>query len=175
MDRNRGIGLDGRIPWYLSDDLRQFKRLTMGHTLIQGRITWESIGRALPGRRMVVLTRQADYEVPEGVAICGSLAEALALARLAGDDEAFIGGGEALYREALPYADRIYLTYVDAEVETDTHFPGFDESEWAARTLLEQPADERNDYAFMTLLLQHSPPAHPRNKPPTPSPLPLPS
>jgi dihydrofolate reductase len=153
MERNRGIGLDGRVPWQLSADLRQFKRLTMGHTLIQGRITWESIGRPLPGRRMVVLTRQAGYEVPAGVYVCESLGEALELARSAGDDEAFIGGGEAVYREALPLADRIYLTYVDAEVDTDTHFPEFDETEWESMTLLEHPADERNDYAFRTDLL----------------------
>jgi dihydrofolate reductase len=156
MDRNRGIGLDGRVPWRLSDDLRLFKRLTMGHTLIQGRITWESIGKALPGRRMVVLTRQADYVVPEGVVVCGSLSDALDLARVAGDDEAFIGGGEAVYRKALPLADRIYLTYVDAEVKTDTYFPTFDESNWAARTLLEQPADERNEFAFRTALFERS-------------------
>jgi dihydrofolate reductase len=152
MDKNRGIGLAGQIPWRLSDDLRQFKRLTMGHTLIQGRITWESIGRPLPGRRMVVLTRRPDYEVPEGVYVCGSLDEALDLARSAGDEEAFIGGGEAVYREALPMADRIYLTFVDAEVEADTYFPSFDEAEWEARTLLEHPADERNEYGFRTLL-----------------------
>lgn len=154
MDQGSGIGIDGRVPWRLSDDLRQFKRLTMGHTLIQGRITWESIGRALPGRRMVVLTRQADYEVPEGVFVCGSLAEALDLARSAGDDEAFIGGGEAVYREALPLADRIYLTHIDVLVETDTHFPEFDETEWKARILLEQPADERNEFSFRTELLE---------------------
>jgi len=154
MDRNRGIGLDGRVPWRISDDLRLFKRLTMGHTLIQGRITWESIGRSLPDRRMVVLTRQADYPVPEGIIVCGSLAGALDLARAAGDDEAFIGGGEAVYRAALPLADRIYLTYVDAEVETDTYFPTFDESNWAARTLLEQSADERNEFAFRTALFE---------------------
>ena len=152
MDRNRGIGLGGRVPWHLKDDLRAFKRLTMGHTLIQGRVTWESIGKALPGRRMVVLTRQANYEVPEGVYVCESMSEALELAREAGDDEAFIGGGEAVYREALPLADRIYLTYVDAEVETDTHFPEFDETEWEQRTILTQAADESNEYAFQTVL-----------------------
>ncbi len=157
MERNRGIGLDGRVPWRLSEDLRQFKRLTMGHTLIQGRITWESIGRPLPGRRMIVLTRKADYEVPEGVQVCTSLEEALELARAAGDDEAFIGGGEAVYREALPLADRIYLTYVEAEVDTDTYFPELDETEWETRTLLEHPADERNEYSFRTEVLLRKP------------------
>ena len=150
MDRNRGIGIDGRIPWHLSDDLRLFKRLTMGHTLIQGRVTWESIGRPLPGRRMVVLTRQEDYRVPEGVAVCSSLDAALELARRAGDEEAFIGGGEGVYREALPHADRIYLTHVDAFVRADTHFPEIDRSEWEVEVLVEQPADGRNDYDFRT-------------------------
>jgi dihydrofolate reductase len=154
MDRNRGIGLAGQIPWRLSDDLRQFRRLTMGHTLIQGRITWESIGRALPGRRMVVLTRQADYQVPDGIAVCRFLEEALKLASDAGDDEVFIGGGEGVYREALPLADRIYLTHVDAQIEVDTVFPIVDESQWHERTIRIQPANDRNQYAFVTKLYQ---------------------
>lgn len=154
MDRGRGIGLDGRVPWHLSNDLRQFKRLTMGHTLIQGRITWESIGRPLPGRRMVVLTRKRGYEVPKGVFICRSLRGALDLARAAGDDEAFIGGGEAVYREALPMADRIYLTHVDALVETDTQFPEFDETGWRRLTLFQHEADAHNEFAFRTELLE---------------------
>lgn len=153
MDRRRGIGLDGRLPWRLKDDLKFFKQITMGHTLIQGRITWESIGRPLPGRRMVVLTRQEGYAVPEGVVVCRSLQAALDFARAAGDDEAFVGGGADVFAEALPVADRIYLTRVDATVEADTFFPPFDETAWRIRTIVEVPADERNEYAFRLDLL----------------------
>lgn len=154
MGRRRGIGLNGRLPWRLRDDLKHFKKITMGHTLIQGRITWESIGRPLPGRRMVVLTRQEDYAVPEGVVVCRSLQEALDFARDAGDDEAFIGGGADVFAEALPLADRIYLTRVDAIVEADTFFPAFDETAWRAQKIVEVPADERNEYAFRLDLLE---------------------
>ena len=158
MDRRRGIGLDGQLPWRLKDDLRHFKQITMGHTLIQGRVTWESIGRPLPGRRMVVLTRQRDYEVPEGVTVCRSLPDALAFARSAGDDEAFVGGGEDVFAEALPLADRIYLTRVDAAVKADTFFPPFDETEWTVQTLAKYPADARNEHAFRLDLLERRAP-----------------
>lgn len=154
MDRKRGIGWNGRLPWRLSADLQHFKHRTMGHTLIQGRKTWESIGRPLPGRRMVVLTRQPDYGVPDGVTVCVSLEDALAFARRHGDDEAFIGGGADIFAEALPIADRIYLTRVDAEVQADTFFPEFDETAWQQRTLLEQRPDDRNEFAFRLDLLE---------------------
>lgn len=154
MDRRRGIGLDGRLPWRLKDDLKFFKQITMGHTLIQGRITWESIGRPLPGRRMVVLTRQAGYTVPEGVVVCSTLRAALDYARATGDNEAFVGGGADVFAEALPLADRIYLTRVDAAVEADTFFPPFDETAWSAQTVVEFPADERNEHAFRLELLE---------------------
>ncbi len=154
MDRARGIGLNGRLPWRLSADLKHFKNRTMGHTLIQGRKTWESIGKPLPGRRMVVLTRRADYTVPEGIMICRTLEEALDFARSRMDDEAFIGGGAGVFAEALPIADRIYLTRVDALVGADTFFPEFDESGWISQTLAVQPADERNEYPFRLELLE---------------------
>ena len=154
MGLNRGIGLNGRLPWRLKDDLKHFKQITMGHTLIQGRITWESIGRPLPGRRMVVLTRQEGYIVPEGVVVCSNLKAALAVARDAGDLEAFVGGGAEVFAEALPLADRIYLTRVDAAVEADTFFPSFDESDWAVQALAEYSADERNEFAFRLDLLE---------------------
>ena len=154
VDRARGIGLAGQLPWHLSADLKQFKKRTMGHTLIQGRKTWESIGRPLPGRRMVVLTRQADYAVPDGITVCHSLADALDFARENGDDEAFIGWGANVFTEALDIADRIYLTRVDAVVESDTYFPAFDESEWSVQTLESHSPDERNEHAFRLDLLE---------------------
>ena len=154
LDRARGIGLAGRLPWRLSADLRHFKSVTMGHTLIQGRKTWESIGRPLPGRRMVVLTRQQNYPVPEGMTVCGSLDEALAFAKNSGDDEAFVGGGAAVFAEALPVADRIYLTRVEALVEADTTFPAFDESAWSVHIVAEHLPDAGNEYAFRIELLE---------------------
>lgn len=157
MDRERGIGMDGRLPWRLAADLKHFKRVTMGHTLIQGRRTWESVGRPLPGRRMVVLTRHEDYPVPEGVVVCRTLDEALAYARNHGDDEAFIGGGAAVFEEGLAVADRIYMTCVDAQVEADTWFPDFDETAWSVRLLETHVPDERNEYSFRIDLLERLP------------------
>lgn len=156
MDRARGIGVAGGLPWRLSADLQFFKQTTLGHTLIQGRRTWEAIGRPLPGRRMVVVTRRQGYSVPDGVHVCGSLEAALDLARAAGDDEAFVGGGAGLFAAALPLADRIYLTRVDAETRSDTFFPDFDETAWTRRLLFEHPEDERNQYAFRVELLERA-------------------
>src|SRR3954468_18964811 len=118
---NGVIGHDGGLPWHLSDDLRRFKQLTMGHTIIMGRRTWESIGRPLPGRRTVVVTRQPNYRLEDPtVTVASNLEQGLKTAKNAGDDEAFIVGGAELYRAALPAADRLYLTRVDAEVDGDT-------------------------------------------------------
>ena len=153
MQADRGIGWRGGIPWRLSDDLRHFKRVTMGHHLVQGRATWESIGRPLPGRRMVVVTRQDPYPVPDGVDVVHSLDGALALAGRRGESELFIGGGAGLYAAALPLADRIYITRVEAAVAVDTYFPDFDETGWQVLDTWTQPADERNQYPFSFQLL----------------------
>jgi len=124
---NGVIGRDNRLPWHLSDDLKRFRALTMGHHVIMGRRTWESIGRLLPGRTMVIVTRNPGYAVP-GCLVAHSLQEAVALA---GDDhEVFVIGGAELYREALKSAARVYLTEVHAEFEGDARFPEFDRSAW---------------------------------------------
>src|SRR5712671_4894812 len=103
------IGRRGKLPWRLSDDLRRFKQLTMGHTIIMGRRTWESIGRSLPGRRTVAVSRKPDFRTNvDGVQTATGLDEALALGEAAGDDEAFIIGGAELYRDSLNRADRLY-------------------------------------------------------------------
>src|SRR3954452_22634299 len=118
---NGVIGRDGGLPWHLSDDLRRFKRLTMGHTMVMGRRTWESIGRPLPGRRTVVVTRQSAYTVDaDDVQVAHSLAAAVECAASSGDDEAFIIGGAELYRDAIAAADRLYITRVHASVDGDT-------------------------------------------------------
>jgi len=124
--RNGVIGRDGRLPWHIPEDLKRFRALTMGHHIIMGRRTWESIGRPLPGRTSVVVTRDRDYSAP-GVKVAHSLAEALAAC--AGDEEVFVIGGAEIYREALPRADRIYLTEVLADYPGDVRFPALG-AEW---------------------------------------------
>lgn len=127
MAENRVIGRDNRIPWRLPADLRHFKATTMGHSVIMGRKTFASIGRPLPGRRCIVLSRRPDFTWP-GIEVAGSLGEALALTE--GEDEAFVAGGGSVYAEALPRAARIYLTVIHAEIAGDTYFPRFEGHEW---------------------------------------------
>jgi dihydrofolate reductase len=124
---NRAIGLDNDLPWRLPADQRYFKAKTLGHTLIMGRRTFESIGeRALPGRRTIVVSRRQDY-APPGVEVARSVDEALARAS---GDEVFVAGGEEIFREALARADRLYLTRIERDFPGDTFFPAFDESAW---------------------------------------------
>jgi dihydrofolate reductase len=118
--RNGVIGRDNRLPWHIPEDLKRFRARTMGHHIIMGRRTWESIGRPLPGRTSVVVTRDRDYSAP-GAKVVHSLAEAVAAC--AGDDEAFVIGGAEIYREALLHADRLYLTEVLADYPGDVSFP----------------------------------------------------
>lgn len=147
FDQNRGIGKANRIPWRLSADLKNFKALTMDHHLIVGRKTAESIGRPLPGRAGVLITRAGDYTL-SGWETVHTLEDALSLARTHGETEAFIGGGAEIYALSLPLADRIYLTRVHAAVEADTFFPPFDESNWEVSETWEHPADEKNEFPF---------------------------
>jgi dihydrofolate reductase len=143
------IGRDGELPWHLSADLQHFKRITMGHTIIMGRRTWESIGRPLPGRKSIVVSRQLDYATGfEDVPRVGSLDDALQLAATAGDAEAFIIGGAELYREALSRADRLHVTRVRAQVEGDTAFPAVDWDQWQFVQGDEHAADDNNDYDY---------------------------
>ena len=151
MDRNRVIGRDNALPWKLPDDMAYFKRVTMGHAVIMGRRTWESIGKPLPGRRNIVVTRNRAYEAP-GCTVVGSLDEAFRAAE--GETEACIIGGTSLFEEALPEADVLHLTEVEAEVEGDTWFPEFDRSEWIEHEVLRHPADERHRHPFRILRLE---------------------
>ena len=127
MDRNRVIGRDNALPWRLPDDLAYFKRVTMGHPVIMGRRTWESIGRALPGRRSVVVTRDPAYAAP-GAETAPSLDAALE--RLAGSDRVYVVGGGELYRAALPLADELVLTEIDEDLAADTFFPAWNRAEF---------------------------------------------
>lgn len=130
MARNRVIGLDNGLPWHLPADLRRFKQLTMGHMMLLGRKTFDSIGRRpLPGRPLIVITRQALDE-PEGVRVARSVQEGLDLARESGETELFVAGGEEIYRQTLPVADRLQLTRIEEDIPGDAYFPEFDETEW---------------------------------------------
>jgi dihydrofolate reductase len=144
MGRNGGIGLEGRMPWHLPAELAHFKRTTLGKPVLMGRKTWESIGRALPGRQNLVVTRNSAFHA-EGADVVGSLVEAIEAA--AGDEVMIIGGGE-LYRQALPIASRMILTTVDLEPECDTWFPAWDPAEWTLVSSERFPADERNATGF---------------------------
>lgn len=128
VGRNGVIGVDGRLPWRIPEDLARFKRLTMGHALVMGRVTFESIGRPLPGRTNVVLTQRPDWSHP-GVEVARSWDEALAKVAAHGQD-AFVAGGSEVYRQALDVAGRMELTEVDAEPQGDTWFPEVDWSDW---------------------------------------------
>ena len=145
MARNRVIGANGAIPWHLPDELKLFKSLTMGHSIIMGRKTWDSIGRALPGRTSVVVTRQRGYRAP-GAVVAHSLDEAIRACGKA--SEIFVIGGAELIREALAFADRLYLTTVDAEVAGDTWMPEFPASQWRETAASSHPADARHPHAF---------------------------
>jgi dihydrofolate reductase len=156
---NGVIGREGGLPWRIPDDLQRFKRLTMGHTIIMGRKTWESIGRPLPGRKTVVVTRQPEYAAAhDSVSIAASLDDAIRVAEAAGDNEAFVVGGAEVYLEALPIVDRLYFTEVAADVEGDAYFPlNFDTFEWNEWESLEteaHEADSQNDFAFVFVTLE---------------------
>jgi dihydrofolate reductase len=153
MDEKRGIGKDGKLPWRLSSDLKRFRELTMGHHIIVGRQTFESIGKPLPGRQTIVVTRNPSYSV-EGCLIAGSLQAAIELAQTRGESEAFVIGGADIYAQALAVADRIYLTDVHAQVDADTFFPEFDRSGWTEKEICYQPADEKNQHACTFRLLE---------------------
>jgi dihydrofolate reductase len=153
MEQDRGIGRDNRVPWHLGDDLNLFRKNTMGHHLVMGRKTYESIGRPLPGRTMVVLSRQAGIAVP-GILNAASLEDALQIARQAQDDEVFIIGGGEVFAQALPLARRIYLTQVHASVACDTFFPEINLGRWVVRRECFQPKDEKNDYPFTFQMLE---------------------
>lgn len=151
LGRNRVIGKRGALPWYLPADLKHFKALTMGHPILMGRKTFESIGRALPGRTNIILTRDDGYKAQDCL-IAHSIEEALQLAR--DGDEVFVIGGAELYREILPRADRFYLTLIDADFEGDVFFPEFDKNYWIEMSRENHVADNKNPYDYSFVVLQ---------------------
>ena len=143
MDKNRLIGNNNQLPWHLPADLQYFKSVTMSKPILMGRKTYDSIGRPLPGRQNIVMTR-ADVAI-EGVTVVNSLQEAIAAA---GDaDEIMVIGGSSIYELVLPEVERMYLSFVDGAFEGDAWFPEFDETDWQMLEEKKQAADEKNDYA----------------------------
>ena len=145
---NQVIGQNGQLPWHLSADLKRFKQLTMGHHIIMGRKTYDSIGRQLPGRTSVVLTRQTDWAV-EGVVTATDFKSALTLT--GDDEEVFVIGGSQIYQLALPLVDRLYVTRVHATVDGDTYFSDIAADQWQLQETETHTADDKNDhdYSFM--------------------------
>lgn len=156
MAQNRVIGRNNKLPWYLPNDLKYFKQVTMGKPIIMGRLTYESIGKPLPGRVNIVVTRNPDWRA-EGVRVANSLEEAyslaMSIAEIDGRDEVMVIGGDQIYQAALPLADRIYLTEVHADVEGDAFFPEFDRSAWQEVAREEFAATEPNPYAYAFVVL----------------------
>jgi len=147
---NGVIGREGGLPWRLSSDLKRFKADTMGKPIIMGRKTWEGIGRPLPGRLNIVVTRDPAFRA-EGAETMRSLDEAIVLARaqgrcMAGADEICVIGGGEIYRQALPLADRLYVTHVLAKVDGDTRFPEIDSDVWQAVRVIDTPAGEKDSH-----------------------------
>lgn len=144
ISRNNVIGRDGHLPWHLSADLKRFKAITTGHSIILGRKNYDDIGRPLPNRTNYVLTRNANFEAP-GCIVCNSLAQAVESAQSAGESECFIIGGAAVYREAMPLVKKMYVTRVESDVDGDVFFPEWGEG-WRKVSEESFPADEKNDF-----------------------------
>ncbi len=156
MAENRVIGRNNKLPWYLPNDLKYFKQVTMGKPVVMGRLTFESIGKPLPGRTNIVVTRNTEWQ-SEGVRVVHSLEQAYELAasiaEIDGVDELMIIGGDQIYRSALDSIDRLYLTEVHAEVAGDAWFPDFDRDQWREIAREDFAASEPNpyDYSFVVL------------------------
>jgi len=153
LTENRVIGRDNQLPWRISADLKHFKALTMGKPIVMGRKTWESIGRPLPGRKNIVVTRDTAYQA-EGCQVVHSIEQAL---DTAGEvDEVMIIGGAGLYRQTLGRADRLYLTRVKAEVDGDTWFPEIDPQQWHELACESHSADENNEHDYDFVILERT-------------------
>ena len=147
MARNRVIGIDNTLPWRLPEDLKHFKALTMGHHIVMGRKTYESIGRPLPGRTTVIVSRDPAYRV-EGCLTAPSIDAAIAAC--AGDAEIFFVGGAEMYAQVLPRADRLYLTEIQADFEGDAWFPAFDRDAWTETARDKRVSPEGLGYDFVS-------------------------
>ncbi|MDT8307500.1 MAG: dihydrofolate reductase [Anaerolineae bacterium] len=158
LDQNGVIGYEGGVPWRLPDDIRWFRQMTMGKPVIMGRRTYESIGKPLPGRHNIVVTRQRDYHAP-GCEVVSSPGAALVAATAQGAGEIMVIGGATLYAALLPQATRLYLTHVEGRFPGDTFFPPVDMSEWEIASETTHPADDRHriPFRFVVLVRKHAP------------------
>lgn len=151
MDKKGVIGLEGDLPWHLSADLKHFKAITMGKPLIMGRKTHESIGRPLPGRMNIILTKSQEFKT-EGCTVVHSLEEALLAA---GDvEEVMIMGGSGIYEQSLDLANRLYITEVHADVSGDAYFPKFDRGDWLEIERVDYSADDKNEFDFSFVVME---------------------
>jgi len=151
LSENNVVGINNQLPWHLSADLKRVKALTMGHHLIMGRKTYESIGKPLPGRTNVIITRNKNYKA-EGCVVVSSLSEALEKSK--DDSEAFIFGGGEIFREAISKVNKIYMTRIHTSINGDTHFPELVSSEWKEISRQDFKADEKNDYDYSFINLE---------------------
>lgn len=149
LARNGTIGRDNALPWRIPEDLQRFKALTLGHPVIMGRKTWDSLGRPLPGRLNIVISRDPTY-LAAGATVATSLPQAMTLATAQAPEEIFIIGGAEIYRLALPLAQRLQLTEIDADVDGDAHFPSFDRSHWREILREVHQTDDGLRYAFVS-------------------------
>ncbi|MDR6555264.1 dihydrofolate reductase [Paenibacillus qinlingensis] len=145
MDKNRVIGKNNDLPWRLPKEWQYVKKTTMGHSIILGRKNFESIGKALPGRRNIILTRDISFSA-QGCEVAHSVTEVFEMCR--GEEEIFIFGGEEIYRLFLPYADKLYMTKIDHEFDGDTYFPEIDYTQWNEVSVEQGETDEANPYIY---------------------------
>lgn len=152
MDENRLIGKNNKLPWYLPADLQYFKKVTMGHPIVMGRKTFESIGRVLPGRENVIVTRNHDYKV-EGCTILHDVSEIKTFADTS-EEEVFVIGGAEIFKEILPVTDRLYITQIHEVFEGDTYFPEINEAEWENVVTIPGVTDDKNLHAHDFIVLR---------------------
>ena len=157
MSTNHVIGKNNQLPWHLPADLKQFKKITMGKPILMGRKTYESIGRPLPGRSNIVISRDAQFKAP-GCMITHSIESALATAALQHSEEIFIIGGALIFQKTLPLIQRLYLTLIHESIEGDAYFPELNSAEWQEIEQVDYPPDEENNYAYSFKILDRKRP-----------------
>lgn len=153
VGKKREIGLDNKLLWHISGDLKIFKKVTMGHHLIMGRKTFESIGRPLPGRETIILSRDNNYSQAGCTTIC-NLEEAIELAKNKGDDEVMIVGGASIYEQSIDLIDKLYITEVDYDGEADAFFPEFKKYKWNKISEVSRGLDEKSGYNWVFKVLE---------------------
>lgn len=148
MDKNQVIGLNGDMPWHLPNDLKYFKEKTMDNTIIMGRKTFESLGRVLPNRYHIVITKNKDLVLPNEIDIIYDMAEVFELNNNHPDKELFVIGGGKIFEQVLPHADRLYITLINEEFNGDVYFPSFNKENWELTSDIKGIKDERNPYDY---------------------------